>query len=140
MRFRIRTATASDVPAMHRIRLAVHENRLRDPARVAEPDYLPFVAAGSAWVADCGTGLAGFAALDLADGNLWALFVDPGSAGFGIGRALHGVMLDKARAQRLARLWLTTARATRAERFYRRAGWHQVGVASDGELRFERAL
>lgn len=140
MTFRIRTATAGDVPAMHRIRLAVRENRLRDPARVTEPDYLSYVAAGSAWVADCATGLAGFAALDLADGNVWALFVDPGSEGCGIGRALHAAMLDKARAQNIARLWLTTAPETRAEHFYLRAGWRKVGVLSGGDLRFERAV
>ena len=140
MRCRIRTATADDVPAMHRIRLAVRENRLRDPALVTEPDYLPFVEAGSAWVADCPTGLAGFAAVDLTDGNIWALFVDPGSEGCGIGRALHAAIVDKARAEGLVRLWLTTAPGTRAERFYRRAGWRPAGLGSDGDLRFERRL
>jgi GNAT superfamily N-acetyltransferase len=140
MHFRIRTATADDVPAMHRIRMAVFENRLRDPALVTEPDYLPFVAAGSAWVANCATGPAGFAAVDLADGNIWALFVEPRSEGCGIGRALHEAMLDKARALGLARLWLTTAPGTRAQRFYLRAGWRRAGPAPGGDLRFERVL
>lgn len=36
-------------------------------------------------------------------------------------------------------LWLTTTPGTRAERFYRIAGWQPAGLTDDGELRFKLA-
>ncbi len=66
---------------MHRIRLAVRENRLSDPDRISENDYLPFVNAGSAWVALTELGLVGFAALVAGEASVWALFVDPEAEG-----------------------------------------------------------
>ena len=64
MTLRIRAATVADVPAMHRIRLSVRENRLSDPARVSESDYLPYVNGHSAWVAEKDD-ILGFAAAKL---------------------------------------------------------------------------
>jgi len=54
----IRTACAADIAAMHRIRIRVRENRLSDPARVTPASYLPYVAAGTAWVAETEAGIA----------------------------------------------------------------------------------
>ena len=133
--FSIRLAAASDIAAMHRIRLAVRENRLADGSAIGEDAYVPFVAAGSAWVAEANNGIVGFAALDFGRGRVWALFVAPGSEGAGIGRALH----DRLVAQASRPLWLTTSPGTRAETFYERAGWRRAGVTSQGELRFELA-
>jgi len=134
MDFRIRPATAADVPAMHAVRRAVRENRLSDPGRVTEASYLPYVADGSAWVAETDAGVAGFAAVDLPAESVWALFVSPGAEGAGIGRALHGVVLDRARRAGLCRLRLGTEAGTRAERFYLEAGWTRDGTAG-GETR-----
>jgi ribosomal protein S18 acetylase RimI-like enzyme len=57
--------------------------------------------------------------------------------GRGIGQALFeracGVLVEA----RSPRMWLTTWPGTRAEQFYRRAGWRVVG-AEDGNLVFER--
>jgi len=38
-----RRATPADIPAMSRIRLAVNENRLRDPARITPQMYGDFL-------------------------------------------------------------------------------------------------
>ena len=34
-------------------------------------------------------------------------------------------------------LWLGTAPGTRAETFYRKAGWIETGIRQGGEIRFE---
>jgi len=125
---------------MHAIRLGVRENRLSDRMAVTESSYEPYVAARSAWVAELDSAIAGFAILDRSDGNVWALFVAPGSEGRGVGRALHEAMLQWAQQERLGKLWLSTARGTRAEQFYAQAGWERVGVTASGEVRFEREI
>jgi GNAT superfamily N-acetyltransferase len=136
----IRTAAAADVPAMHRIRTGVKENRLADPARVTEDSYLPYVAAGSAWVAQTRAGIAGFAILAAETNSVWALFVDHTAQASGIGRALHDHMLEWAREHGIRQLSLSTSPGTRAERFYKAAGWLHVGFTAEGEARFERVL
>jgi GNAT superfamily N-acetyltransferase len=135
---RIRPATAADIPAMHRIRLAVRENPLPAAAGIDEASYLPFLAA--TWVAEAEGAVAGFAALDLARASVWALFVHPTAERRGIGRALHRALLQGAAERGLQQLSLSTASDTRAERFYRTNGWQQAGLSAAGELRFERAL
>ena len=140
MSLAVRTAGSADIAAMHRIRLAVRENRLSNPQAITEESYLPFVSAGSAWIAELHGNITGFAAIDRPAGNVWALFVAPEAEGQGVGRALHDAMLDWARQQGLGRLWLSTAKGSRAELFYRRAGWEMAGPTANGELRFERTL
>ena len=136
----VRPAAVDDIPAMHRIRLSVRENRLSDPDRIAEGDYLSFVDAGSAWVVERAGMVVGFAALDGSTGTVWALFVDPEAEGAGIGTALHDHMIEWARKQKLRRLKLSTAPGTRAERFYAAAGWMREGPASSGEVLFGMSL
>lgn len=140
MDFRIRAAAAADIPAMHRIRQGVDENRLTDETRVTERSYLPYVNASTAWVAQTRQGVAGFAILDESTNSVWALFVDPGSEGAGVGRALHRHMLEWAHEHGIRRLSLSTSADTRAERFYRAAGWLVTAISADGELRFEKTL
>ena len=52
MSYRIRPARVADVAAMHRVRHRVRENRLADPDRITKATYLPYIAAGTAWVAE----------------------------------------------------------------------------------------
>jgi GNAT superfamily N-acetyltransferase len=137
---KIRSAVAADIATMHRLRCAVRENRLSDPGRISEESYRPYIAAGSAWVAETEElGIAGFAAIHAESATVWALFVDPGCEGAGIGRALHRHMLDWARERGIERLTLSTAPKSRAESFYRRAGWSKTGATAEGELLFERS-
>jgi len=123
---------------MHRIRLAVRENRLSTEGAVTEASYRAFLDA--AFVAEGANGITGFAAIDLASAGVWALFVDPTSEGLGIGGALHDRLIAAAAAKGLERLWLTTASGTRAALFYQRRGWTSSGTTESGELRFERSL
>jgi hypothetical protein len=47
-------------------------------------------------------------------------------------------MITWFREQPVERLWLTTGKATRARRFYERAGWMLAGAAGDDEVWYER--
>ena len=136
----VRPALIADVETMHAIRLAVRENRLSDPGRIGLEDYRPFVEQGSAWVAESGSQVVGFAAIDRAVSGVWALFVAPAAEGLGAGTALHDTMLQWARLEGLERLSLSTGPGTRAEQFYRRRGWTVVGRNAHGELLFEMRL
>lgn len=135
----LRLATRSDIPGMHRVRLAVRENRLVSTV-VTEADYRPAIEeTGRGWVIEADGRIVAFAVGNRETGNIWALFVDPGHERRGYGRQLHGEMVDWLHAQGLKRLWLTTEPGTRAERFYEEAGWSRTGVTPQGELRFERS-
>lgn len=140
MNFAIRRAVAADVPAMHRLRNSVGENRLSDPQHVSEASYLPYIATGSIWIAETDKGVLGFGAIDATSTTVWALFVDPRAEGRGIGRALHRHMIDWAHEQGIGRLSLSTGKGTRAVEFYKRAGWTEVGTTADGEVLFEKTL
>jgi len=65
------------------------------------------------------------------------LFVKPGFDKKGIGKKLHDDMLDWYFAQTDLTIWLGTASGTRAEGFYRKAGWSEVGIHGKGEIKFE---
>ena len=130
----IRPARESDVPRLMAIRAAVAENRLSHPATVTAPDYLPYIAAEALWVWEERHALLGFAAIDAQASLLWALFVTPKACGRGIGTALLTHSVDQARAAGLGELRLATAPGTRAERLYRRTGWHETGRDASGDL------
>lgn len=134
----IRVATEEDIPEMHRIRTSVRENRLADPALVQPHDYRAMLTEhGRGWVAESDGRITGFAVADLARCNIWALFVDPGFEGGGIGRRLHDAMMDWMFAAGAEEVWLGTDPGTRAERFYRLAGWRFAGTQENGEARYE---
>lgn len=134
----IRLATEADIPEMHRIRTSVRENRLADPSLVQPRDYRAMlVEHGRGWVAESDGRIIGFAVGDLARRNVWALFVDPTSEGRGAGRRLHDVMMDWMFAAGADEVWLGTDPGTRAERFYRSAGWRFAGSEPNGEARYE---
>jgi GNAT superfamily N-acetyltransferase len=134
----VRAATELDIAEMHRVRLAVRENRLSDPARIGPDDYREMLASrGRGWVCEIDDRIVGFGVADLARSNIWALFVEPECEGRGIGRRLHDAMLDWLFANGAQRVWLTTAPNSRAERFYRRARWHYAGAEPSGEARYE---
>jgi GNAT superfamily N-acetyltransferase len=133
----LRQARRTDIPAMHRVRTAVLENRLTSSV-VTEADYVAAIEeSGRGWVIDVDGEIAGFAVGNTTDGNIWALFVDPRHEGRGYGRSLHDVAVAWLRSRGFERLWLTTDPGTRAQRFYEAAGWRCVGRTQTGELRFE---
>ena len=122
---------------MHRVRLAVRENRLTSTV-ITEADYRRELEAGAGWVVEENGQVVGFAIANATTGNVWALFVDPACEGRGYGRQLHDAMVGWMASQPAGRWWLTTEAGTRAERFYARAGWTPIGLTESGEVRFER--
>lgn len=136
----LREARRADIPGMHRVRLAVKENRLVSNV-VTEKDYAPAIElTGRGWVIELGTEIVAFAIGDKTDGSIWALFVDPQHERRGYGRQLHDVVVDWLFSQGLKDLWLTTAPGTRAERFYEIAGWRRAGATAKADVRFERTV
>ena len=138
MNFKIRSASAADVPEIHAVRNGVRENRLSGATRITEASYLPYIAAHSAWVAETETGIVGFAVIDVPAASVWALFINPDAEGAGIGRALHSTMLEWAREQGIRRLSLSTENGSRAMHFYSR--WAQAATTAEGEVIFEKLL
>lgn len=133
----VREAQLSDIPAMHRIRLAVKENILSDPSRVTEADYGPFLThQGKGWVAEVEGQLVGFSILNLPDQSVWALFVDPPYEGRGIGSNLLHALLAWHFGQGGQQISLSTDANTRAEAFYRKQGWQAAAPLPNGEIPF----
>ena len=133
-----RSATVADIEGMFRVRMAVLENRLSDPSKVTHEMYSEMLLEkGAGWVCEAEGTVVGFAIADLAQANIWALFVDPRFEKQGIGKKLHDRMMSWCFAAGKSRLWLSTDSGTRAEAFYRKAGWVAVGVEQNGEIRFE---
>lgn len=126
----LRAAREADIPRLMEIRAAVRENRLTSMT-IGPDDYRPYVENARCWVAEADGTVQGFAALDAEAALIWALFVDPEAEGHGLGRALLARLIAEARARGLPALSLETEAGTRAEAFYRRAGWAVAG--SDGK-------
>lgn len=137
-----RLACAADIPAMSAIRLAVLENRLRDPSRVTMQmyqDYLDLL--GRGWVCERDGVIAGFAYAERDAGSIWALFVDPKHEGAGIGKQLLALATGYLFEHGHAKLVLSTGPDTRADRFYTAQGWQRSHREGDAEASFtlERA-
>lgn len=133
-----RTALLTDIPRMHEIRIAVKENQLSDPDLVTEKDYKDHLLNyGKGWVAIQDEIITGFAIINLSNRNIWALFVHPDFESKGHGKRLHDTMLKSYFSEHNLSLWLGTAPATRAEKFYRLQGWKDSGIYGKNEIRFE---
>lgn len=134
----IREAEIADIQQIQIVRNAVKENTLSDPALVTDEDCAAYISIrGKGWVCEIDRQVVGFAIADLKDNNIWALFLDPKFEKKGIGRQLHKVMLDWYFTQTKATVWLSTAFNTRAEQFYKKAGWTAVGIHGKNEIKFE---
>jgi GNAT superfamily N-acetyltransferase len=133
-----REATTADIPQLQQIRNAVKENVLSDPNLVKEADYVDYLRhRGKGWVWEIDDTIVGFAIADLTGNNIWALFIHPSFEGRGIGKKLHQLMMDWYFSQTDKTVWLSTEPASRAERFYRKAGWVENGTYGRGEINFE---
>lgn len=133
-----REANSSDIQQMQFVRNAVKENRLSNPALVPDEDVAEYInKRGKGWVCVVHSEIAGFAIVDLIDNNVWALFVHPDYEERGIGKKLHGLMLDWYFAHTKETIWLGTDPGTRAEEFYRKQGWREVGMHGNREIKFE---
>ena len=133
-----REALVGDIKNMQIVRNSVKENVLSDPSFVTDKDCENYIKIrGKGWVCDIDNAVIGFAIADLQENNIWALFLQPGYEGKGIGKKLHDIMLDWYFSKTREKVWLGTAPNTRAEMFYRKCGWKEVGKHGKGEIKFE---
>lgn len=134
----IREAKDADIKQIQVVRNLVKENTLSDPNLVTDDDCREFLfKRGKGWVCEINHKIVGFAIADLKDHNIWALFLNPEFEKKGIGKQLHDTMLDWYFEQTKETVWLGTAPGTRAEAFYKKAGWTIIGTHGNGEVKFE---
>lgn len=134
-----RRAIGADIPAMSRIRLAVTENRLRDPGRVTLAMYEDFLNRdGRGWVAQIDGETVAFSYANRIDGSIWALFVDPAHEGKGLARELLALSVNWLFSLGVEQVTLETGAGTRAERFYARQGWRRTATHG-GDLTYSLA-
>lgn len=133
-----RQAHTDDIPQIQAIRRAVKENVLSDPGLVTDSDCAEYLEMrGRGWVCETQDKIVGFAIADLQGNNIWALFVQPEYENQGIGKKLHEIMLEWYFSRTKKKIWLGTSPETRAENFYRRAGWKEIGLHGKSEIKFE---
>jgi GNAT superfamily N-acetyltransferase len=133
-----REAVVDDIPAIQVVRNSVKENVLSNPDLVTDKDCEEYMfSRGKGWVCEVDNKIVGFAIADLKDDNIWALFIHPDHEKKGIGRKLHRLMMDWYFSQGKKKVWLSTAPNSRAEGFYRTAGWTATGFTKTGEVKFE---
>ena len=133
-----REALITDIPQIQLVRNSVTENTLSDPALVPDKDVADYIInRGKGWVCEIDKTVVGFAIVSVTDNNVWALFIQPGNDKKGIGKKLHEIMMDWYFANTDKTIWLSTSPGTRAEQFYRKAGWQEIGIHGKGEIKFE---
>ena len=133
-----REAAIEDIHQMQTVRNSVKENVLSNPDLVRYEDYRNYLTSrGKGWVCEDEGMVLGFSVVDMVDKNIWALFVLPEFEKKGIGTKLHQLMLDWYFTQTKDPVWLSTAPFSRAEAFYRKAGWKETGIYGKGETKFE---
>ena len=134
----IREATLLDFSKLMEIRMSVKENTLSDPALIPEDDYVKFCfTQGKGWVYELNSVIVGFSIVDLLGNNIWALFMDPRFEKKGIGKKLHDTMINWYFEQTKTAVWLGTEANSRAEQFYRKSGWQEIGLLGKNEIKFE---
>ena len=134
----IRQAVIPDIKQIQSVRYSVTENTLSNPDLVKDKDCEEFISQrGKGWVCEIDNEIVGFSIVDLKDKNVWALFLRPEFEKQGFGRKLHDIMLNWYFEQTKTNIWLGTSPNTRAEIFYRKAGWTEIGTHGNGEIKFE---
>mgnify|MGYP003441946590 CR=1 FL=1 len=134
----IREAKISDIQQIQLVRNSVTENTLSNPDLVSDQDCEEFLfERGKGWVCEIDSKIVGFSIVDLKENNIWALFLHPQFEKQGIGRQLHDIMLNWYFTQTKNTVWLGTSPKTRADNFYRKSGWREIGTHGKGEIKFE---
>lgn len=134
----IRECKIADIPQIQVVRNLVKENTLSNPNLVTDEDCKEFITAkGKGWVCEMDSAIVGFSIVDLKENNVWALFVHPEFEKNGIGKKLQQIMIDWYFSKTENTIWLGTAPNTKAELFYTKTGWENVGTVNKGEVKFE---
>ena len=141
----IRVATQDDVDTLFVIRTSVVQNHL-SVEQMADLGITPQVLADSiraapcVWIAEVNDQPAAFAMVDLAEGEVFAMFVRPTFENLGLGRQLMAVA-EAALVARHDTLYLVTdgRDEIRANGFYQRLGWSVVGPVDGDDVRYEKS-
>lgn len=140
----IRMATPADIDAIFDIRTAVVQNHL-SREQMAELGITPQVVADSmreapcVWLGEVDGAPVAFSMVDLAEGEVFALFVLPSHENLGFGRQLMAVA-EAALFERHETLFLITdgRDQIRANGFYRQLGWSVVDTAEGDDVRYQK--
>jgi GNAT superfamily N-acetyltransferase len=132
-----RRANYADIPAMSKIRLAVRENTLSNPASVTQTmyeDYLELL--GRGWVCELGGQIIGFSYAAILDHSIWALFIDPNFEGRGAGKELLYLATQWLFENGATVVKLSTSINSRADNFYLAQGWSRGEIKNECEVSF----
>ena len=136
-----REATINDIGNILIVRKAVKENILSNPDMITAKDCEEYLTVrGKGWVCERNNEILGFGIADLRDNNIWALFVHPDFEKKGVGKKLLIKMLNWYFQQGKDKVWLGTSPNTRAETFYRKLGWKEIGKYGKNEIKFEMTI
>ncbi|MBK5476785.1 GNAT family N-acetyltransferase [Pseudomonas sp. TH21] len=141
----IRVATTDDIDTLFAIRTSVVQNHL-SREQMAGLGITPQVladtiqAAPCVWIAEVEGQPVAFAMVDLAQGEVFAMFVLPSHERLGLGRQLMAVA-EAALFKHHQRLFLITDGGAdiRANGFYQRLGWSVVGRVEGDDVRYEKS-
>lgn len=145
MQMLIRVATPDDIDTLFTIRTSVVQNHLsREQMTVL--GITPQVLADSireapcVWIAEVEGRPVAFSMVDRAAGEVFAMFVQPGYEGLGLGRRLMAVA-EAALFEQHERLFLITdgRDEIRANGFYQRLGWSMVARVEGDDVRYEKS-
>jgi len=142
---RIRLATLDDIETLFTLRTAVVQNHL-SREQMAELGITAQLLADSireapcVWIAEVHGTPAGFSMVDLAEGEVFAMFVLPSHEGQGLGRRLMAVA-EAALFERHETLFLVTdgRDEIRANGFYQRLGWSVVATVEGDDVRYQKS-
>ncbi|WP_404487915.1 GNAT family N-acetyltransferase [Pseudomonas sp. HT11] len=145
MQMLIRVATPDDIDTLFAIRTSVVQNHLSREQMTAlgiTPQVLAdsIRAAPCVWIAEVEGRPAAFSMVDRAAGEVFAMFVQPGYEGQGLGRRLMAVA-EAALFEQHERLFLITdgRDEIRANGFYQRLGWSMVDRLEGDDVRYEKS-
>jgi len=142
MHIDIRLANKSDIPSIFNIRTSVKENhlsleQLEEIGVTNETIENVILEEPCIWIALVNDQPAGFSMADSNEGCVFAAFVIPAYEGMGLGRLLmqkaEGYLFND-----FKKIWLETAKNSRAEGFYKKLGWIATESLSNGDIRFEK--
>ena len=145
MQMLIRVATPDDIDTLFAIRTSVVQNHLSREQMTAL-GITPQVLADSireapwVWIAEVEGRPVAFSMVDRAAGEVFAMFVQPGYEGLGLGRRLMAVA-EAALFEQHERLFLITDGhdEIRANGFYQRLGWSMVARVEGDDVRYEKS-
>ncbi|WP_439862522.1 GNAT family N-acetyltransferase [Pseudomonas antarctica] len=140
----IRVATEDDVDSLFAIRTSVQQNHL-SREQLAEMGITAQVLADSIrvapciWIAEVDGTSAAFSMVNLAEGEVFAMFVRPAYEGLGLGRQLMAVA-EAALFERHDTLFLITdgRDEIRANGFYKHLGWALAGPVGGEDVRYQK--